>query len=217
MTEHNFIDPDIVDYCQKHTSEESEFLHHLYRLTHLRFARPQMISGNWQGQFLSMISKIIRPKKILETGTFSGYATLCLAEGLQENGTIHTIERDEEMKDFLDRIFQESPHKNKIKLHIGQAQNIIPLLNEEFDLVFLDADKAHYKENYEPALHKMPSGGIMLIDNVLWYGKVTAKSLNHGDKETPNIRNFNNFVQNDPRVENVLIPIRDGIMMIRKK
>lgn len=217
MSDHPFIDPEIVSYCENHTSEGSKFLHDLHRTTHLRFARPQMMSGNWQGQFLAMLSRIMQPKRILEIGTFSGYATLCLAEGLSRDGIIHTIEREEELKDFLEDLFSKSNHKEKIKLHIGLAQNVIPSLNEVFDLVFLDADKAHYQDNYELALAKMPSGGIMLIDNVLWYGKIVAHTLMQGDKETPNLRAFNRFVQNDTRVENVLLPLRDGIMMVRKK
>lgn len=209
-----FIDQRIENYCQEHVSQEPEILEELDRKTHLRFVRPNMISGNWQGTFLRMISKMINPKTILEIGTFSGYATICLAEGLQEGGLIHTIEKEEEYEDFLNESF-EKYNKNKIKLHIGKAMDILPTIEEEFDLIFIDADKASYDAYYNICIEKLRKGGIIIADNILWYGKVGLSPMPQ-DKETLAINQFNNLITQDPRVENVIIPIRDGLMMGRK-
>lgn len=209
-----FIDQRIENYCQEHVSQEPEILEELDRKTHLRFVRPNMISGNWQGTFLRMISKMINPKTILEIGTFSGYATICLAEGLQEGGVIHTIEKEEEYEDFLNESF-EKYNKNKIKLHIGKAIDILPTIEEEFDLIFIDADKASYDAYYNICIEKLRKGGIIIADNILWYGKVGLSPMPQ-DKETLAINQFNNLITQDPRVENVIIPIRDGLMMGRK-
>ncbi len=209
-----FIDQRIENYCQEHVSQEPEILEELDRKTHLRFVRPNMISGNWQGTFLRMISKMINPKTILEIGTFSGYATICLAEGLQEGGVIHTIEKEEEYEDFLNESFQKY-NKNKIKLHIGKAIDILPTIEEEFDLIFIDADKASYDAYYNICIEKLRKGGIIIADNILWYGKVGLSPMPQ-DKETLAINQFNTLITQDPRVENVIIPIRDGLMMGRK-
>ena len=209
-----FIDQRIENYCQEHVSQEPEILEELDRKTHLRFVRPNMISGNWQGTFLRMISKMINPKTILEIGTFSGYATICLAEGLQEGGVIHTIEKEEEYEDFLNESF-EKYNKNKVKLHIGKAMDILPTIEEEFDLIFIDADKASYDAYYNICIEKLRKGGIIIADNILWYGKVGLSPMPQ-DKETLAINQFNNLITQDPRVENVIIPIRDGLMMGRK-
>lgn len=209
-----FIDQRIENYCQEHVSQEPEILEELDRKTHLRFVRPNMISGNWQGTFLRMISKMINPKTILEIGTFSGYATICLAEGLQEGGVIHTIEKEEEYEDFLNESF-EKYNKNKIKLHIGKAMDILPTIEEEFDLIFIDADKASYDAYYNICIEKLRKGGIIIADNILWYGKVGLNPMPQ-DKETLAINQFNNLITQDSRVENVIIPIRDGLMMGRK-
>lgn len=209
-----FIDQRIENYCQEHVSQEPEILEELDRKTHLRFVRPNMISGNWQGTFLRMISKMINPKTILEIGTFSGYATICLAEGLQEGGVIHTIEKEEEYEDFLNESF-EKYNKNKIKLHIGKAMDILPTIEEEFDLIFIDADKASYDAYYNICIEKLSKGGIIIADNILWYGKVGLSPMPQ-DKETLAINQFNNLITQDSRVENVIIPIRDGLMMGRK-
>ncbi|MFA6200142.1 MAG: O-methyltransferase [Bacteroidales bacterium] len=209
-----FIDQRIENYCQEHVSQEPEILEELDRKTHLRFVRPNMISGNWQGTFLRMISKMINPKTILEIGTFSGYATICLAEGLQEGGLIHTIEKEEEYEDFLNESF-EKYNKNKIKLHIGKAIDILPTIEEEFDLIFIDADKASYDAYYNICIEKLRKGGIIIADNILWYGKVGLSPMPQ-DKETLAINQFNNLITQDSRVENVIIPIRDGLMMGRK-
>ena len=209
-----FIDQRIENYCQEHVSQEPEILEELDRKTHLRFVRPNMISGNWQGTFLRMISKMINPKTILEIGTFSGYATICLAEGLQEGGVIHTIEKEEEYEDFLNESF-EKYNKNKVKLHIGKAMDILPTIEEEFDLIFIDADKASYDAYYNICIEKLRKGGIIIADNILWYGKVGLSPMPQ-DKETLAINQFNNLITQDSRVENVIIPIRDGLMMGRK-
>jgi caffeoyl-CoA O-methyltransferase len=209
-----FIDQRIENYCQENVSQEPEILEELDRKTHLRFVRPNMISGNWQGTFLRMISKMVNPKTILEIGTFSGYATICLAEGLQEGGVIHTIEKEEEYEDFLNESF-EKYNKNKIKLHIGKAMDILPTIEEEFDLIFIDADKASYDAYYNICIEKLRKGGIIIADNILWYGKVGLSPMPQ-DKETLAINQFNNLITQDSRVENVIIPIRDGLMMGRK-
>lgn len=209
-----FIDQRIENYCQEHVSQEPEILKELDRKTHLRFVRPNMISGNWQGTFLRMISKMINPKTILEIGTFSGYATICLAEGLQEGGVIHTIEKEEEYEDFLNESF-EKYNKNKIKLHIGKAMDILPTIEEEFDLIFIDADKASYDTYYNICIEKLRKGGIIIADNILWYGKVGLSPMPQ-DKETLAINQFNNLITQDSRIENVIIPIRDGLMLGRK-
>lgn len=209
-----FIDQRIENYCQEHVSQEPEILEELDRKTHLRFVRPNMISGNWQGTFLRMISKMINPKTILEIGTFSGYATICLAEGLQEGGVIHTIEKEEEYEYFLNESF-EKYNKNKVKLHIGKAMDILPTIEEDFDLIFIDADKASYDAYYNICIEKLRKGGIIIADNILWYGKVGLSPMPQ-DKETLAINQFNNLITQDSRVENVIIPIRDGLMMGRK-
>ncbi|MDD2191272.1 MAG: O-methyltransferase [Bacteroidales bacterium] len=209
-----FIDKRIVDYCEKNVSEEPEDLVRLNRKTQLRFVHPHMISGNWQGTFLKLISKMVNPKNILEIGTFSGYSTFCLAEGLQEGGIIHTIEKEEEYEDFLlENLIKRS--NKKIKLHIGKALDILPTIEEEFDLIFIDADKASYPEYYNICIEKLRPSGIIIADNILWYGKVGLDPMPR-DKQTLAINNFNELITHDPRVENVIIPIRDGLMMGRK-
>lgn len=209
-----FIDKRIEDYCQEYVSKEPEILEEIDRKTHLHFVRPNMISGNWQGTFLRMISKMINPKTILEIGTFSGYSTICLAEGLQKEGVIHTIEKEKEYEDFLLKTFAEYDCK-RIKLHIGKAIDILPTIEEEFDLIFIDADKASYPLYYNICIEKLRRGGIIIADNILWYGKVGLSPMPK-DKETLAINNFNLLITQDTRVENIIIPIRDGLMMGRK-
>ncbi|MDD4001596.1 MAG: O-methyltransferase [Bacteroidales bacterium] len=217
MTEteiHPFIDVRIEDYCKENVSKEPKHLEELDRKTHLHFVRPNMISGNWQGTFLRLISKMINPKNILEIGTFSGYSTICLAEGLQNGGVIHTIEKEEEYEDFLLENFAKYSNKN-IKLHIGKALDIIMDIEEEFDLIFIDADKASYVQYYNICVEKLRKGGVIIADNILWYGKVGLNPMPQ-DKETQAINRFNQIITEDTRVENVIIPIRDGLMMGRK-
>lgn len=210
-----FIDSRIENYCEENVSKEPKVLEELDRKTHLRFVRPNMISGNWQGTFLRMISKMINPKTILEIGTFTGYATICLADGLGEGGLVHTIEKDGEFEEFLNSNFQEKGYGDKIRVHIGKALDIIPKIEGNFDIVFIDADKANYPEYYNLCIERLNKGGLIIADNILWYGKVGLAPMPK-DKETIAINNFNKLITQDDRVENVIIPIRDGLMMGRK-
>ncbi|MCL2289417.1 MAG: O-methyltransferase [Bacteroidetes bacterium] len=205
----------IESYCEAHTSNESDLLYRLNRETHLKILRPRMLSGHLQGRFLAMISKMIKPVNILEIGTFTGYSALCLAEGLQPNGALHTIEIDEELEEIIIKYFNLSAYKDKLHLHIGNALKIIPTLNKTWDLVFMDAEKTEYLQYYEMVLSYVKKGGFILIDNVLWNGKVT-EPVAENDVETKAITAFNDFVQNDSRVNNVLLPLRDGLMLIEK-
>lgn len=212
---HTIIDEQIESYCESHTASESDLLYRLNRETHLKILRPRMLSGYLQGKFLSMISKMIKPVNILEIGTFTGYSALCLAEGLQPNGALHTIEIDEELEEIIIKYFNLSAYKDKLHLHIGNALKIIPTLNKTWDLVFMDAEKTEYLQYYEMVLSYVKKGGFILIDNVLWNGKVT-EPVAENDVETKAITAFNDFVQNDSRVNNVLLPLRDGLMLIEK-
>jgi len=212
---HTLINEQIEYYCETHTTKENDLLYRLNRETHLKSLRPRMLSGHLQGGFLSMISKMIKPANILEIGTFTGYSALCLAEGLQPNGALHTIEIDEELEEIITKYFNLSIHKEKLHLHIGSALEIIPELNKMYDLVFMDAEKREYLQYYEMVLPYVKKGGFILVDNVLWSGKVT-EALAENDFEARAIVEFNDFVQNDSRVENLLLPMRDGIMLIEK-
>lgn len=209
------ISDDIDKYCEEHTSDENEILYQLNRETHLKVLRPRMLSGKLQGTFLSFISKMTSPKAILEIGTYTGYSALCLAEGLQPNGVLHTIEIDEELEDVIKKYITKSPHKDQIILHIGDAGEIIETIELEWDLVFIDAEKKDYIHYYQKVLPKLRKGGIILVDNVLWSGKV-VQDIAPNDYETWAITQFNDFVQNDPTVRNMILPFRDGIMMIEK-
>ncbi len=211
----NFVHPDIEDYAEKHTSPENEVLTKLNRWTHLRMTRPRMLSGAYQGKLLEMISYIMKPSKILEIGAYVGYSAVCLAKGLENDGILHTIEADEELEDIILKTINDANLDNKIKLHIGEALNVLPSIDEEFDLVFIDADKINYINYYEQVLPKVRTGGIIILDNILWSGKVvyTQPKL---DKETATLIQLNDLIQNDPRVENLLLPIRDGLMICRK-
>jgi predicted O-methyltransferase YrrM len=206
----------IKDYILAHSSPEPEVLQKLFRETWVKIYAPQMISGHEQGSLLRMISQMINPRHILEIGTFTGYSAICLAAGLQEGGLLHTIELSSELKEIATRYFLEAGLSDKIIQHFGDARQIIPTLDIKFDLVFIDAGKEHYIEFYELAIEKLRSGGFILADNALWYGKVADSSV-AGDKDTDAIRNFNQHVQNDSRVENLILPVRDGLMLIRKK
>jgi predicted O-methyltransferase YrrM len=174
-----------------------------------------MLSGQLQGRFLSMISKMIKPEMILEIGTFTGYSALCLAEGLQPAGQLHTIEINEELEEMVTKYFNLSEHKEKLHLHIGNALEIIPILNKAWDIVFMDGEKKEYLQYYEKVLPFVRKGGFILVDNVLWNGKV-AKSVAGNDFETKAITEFNDYIQKDSRVENVCFPLRDGLMLIEK-
>ena len=215
------INEDIEKYIEDHSSEEDELLYELYRETQIKTYYPKMVSGKQQGLFLEMLSKMINPNYILEIGTFTGYSAIQLAKGLKDEGKIITIDINEEMGPFASKYFKKSGLESKIDFRIGNAIDIIPTLDLNFDLVFIDADKEQYLDYYEMALEKTKKGGFILVDNVLWSGKVlennTAKSKSKkADKETKGIIAFNQFIKNDQRVEKVIIPIRDGITIIRK-
>ncbi len=205
----------LQNYSENHTSEENDLLALINRETHLHELRPRMLSGHLQGRFLSMLSKMIRPKYILEIGTYTGYSALCLAEGLQKDGKLITLEKNEELKEKVAGYFKQSSFDDQIEVRIGEAAKIIPQLNYSWDMVFIDADKENYPVYYDLTIDHLRSGGLLLADNVLWSGKVYAPHAR--DKVTEVIRSFNEMVQKDPRVENILFPIRDGIMMVRKK
>lgn len=211
----NFIDQDIQEYAEQHTTAESALLQKLNRNTFAKVLQPRMLSGHMQGQFLSMISQMIVPKFILELGTYTGYSAMCLAEGLQPEGELHTIEINEELKTFAQQYFEESPYGQKIKMHIGDAIKIIPQLNLMFDLVFIDADKENYVNYYKLCKPFLNKGGYIIADNVLWSGNV-VKHATERDADTEHLMAFNTMVQNDLEVKNVLLPIRDGLMLIRK-
>jgi predicted O-methyltransferase YrrM len=208
-------DPLLEQYAEAHTSPESELLHRLNRETHLKLRMPNMLSGHLQGAFLRMISQLLKPICILEIGTFTGYSAICLAEGLQHGGILHTIDNNPEMEDFALRYFREAGMEQRISIHIGEAREIIPGIEGPLDLVFIDADKDNYINYYNLVIHKVPQGGFIIADNALWYGKVLDPDA-LTDKETAGIVAFNEYVQKDIRVENVLLPLRDGLMVIRK-
>ena len=211
-----FIDQKLDDYVCLHTTEEDDLLKELNRQTHLKVLQPRMLSGHFQGRFLSMISKMIQPTSILEIGTYTGYSALCLAEGLKKGGKLTTIDKNAELEAFVRNFFEKSAYSENIEFVIADAMEYIPSINQSFDLVFIDADKGNYLNYYKLVIDMIPSGGYILADNVLWSGKVIdEKSMN--DKDTKAIMEFNQFVMNDYRVENVLLPIRDGLFLIRKK
>jgi predicted O-methyltransferase YrrM len=211
-----FIDEKLDDYVCKHTSEEDDLLKELNRQTHLKVLQPRMLSGHFQGRFLSMISKMIQPTSILEIGTYTGYSALCLAEGLKSEGKLLTIDKNPELEDFVRNFFEKSAYSENIEFVIADAMKYIPTIKQSFDLVFIDADKGNYLNYYKLVIDMIPSGWYLLADNVLWSGKVIDdKSVN--DKDTKAIMEFNLYVMNDIRVENVLLPIRDGLLLMRKK
>jgi caffeoyl-CoA O-methyltransferase len=209
-------DHDILKYAEEHSSPEPDLLKELNRETHVKMVYPRMLSGHLQGRLLSMISRMVRPERILEIGTFTGYSAICLAEGLNEIGQLHCIEINPEFEEIILKYFRKASISDMISLHIGDARKIIPEMDEVFDIVFLDADKEQYTEYYKLVFDKVRPGGYILADNVLWGGKVLNKE-SVKDKETEGIKEFNNFVMNDSRVEQILLPFRDGIMVIRKK
>ncbi len=207
---------DLDNYILSHIDDEGALLSELDRDAHVNLLRPRMLSGHLQGRLLKIFCRMLRPKRILEIGTYSGYATLCMAEGLEEDGIIHTIEINDELEDFIMQYFSRSPDKEKIRLHIGDAMDIIPSLNETFDLVFIDADKRLYEEYYELVFPYVRKGGIILADNTLWDGKILGEII-PSDKQTVGILNFNEKVKNDTRIEKVILPLRDGLTIMWKK
>ncbi len=210
------IKKDLQEYAENHTSPEDEVLYQLNRETHLKTIHPRMISGHLQGKFLEMVSQMIKPTQILEIGTFTGYSAICLSKGLTIDGCIHTIEKSQELKSIAIKAFTKAGIENQISYYTGDAMDIIPKINEKFDLIFIDADKDNYLNYYKLVFDKLKSGGFILADNALWSGKVIEKTA-ASDKDTKGLVAFNDFVQQDDRVENVLLPLRDGIMVVRKK
>ncbi|EJF10023.1 O-methyltransferase [Pontibacter sp. BAB1700] len=212
-----FLDEELQQYAEEHTSPESELLRKINRQTHLNVMKPRMLSGHMQGRLLSMFSHMIRPKQILEVGTYTGYSAMCLAEGLQEDGTLHTIDINEELEDMVRGYIKEAGLSESVKYYIGNALEIIPTIDATFDLVFIDADKYNYATYYDLVIDRVRSGGYIIADNVLWSGKVLAKHRKKLDEDTAALLDFNKKVQDDPRVENILLPVRDGLMVARKK
>jgi predicted O-methyltransferase YrrM len=210
-----FIDDKIQVYAEKHTCEEPELLQELNRETWAKVLMPRMLSGHLQGRALAMFSKMIQPELILEIGTYTGYSALCLAEGLAPGGKLITIDINEELETILEKYFSRSEYSQKIERISGNATEIIPGLNHTFDLVFIDADKENYSVYFDLVFDKIRPGGYIIADNVLWSGNV-LKSRHEMDEETMAIDNFNKKVQQDPRCENILLPFRDGLMVIRK-
>lgn len=211
-----FLDPKIEKYVLDHTQCEPEQLSNLNRETNAKVLMPRMLSGHLQGRILSMFSKMIKPKRILEIGTYTGYSATCLAEGLTEDGKLITIDVNAELEKMVRQHFKEADISQKIDFYVGNALKIIPTLNEKLDLVFIDADKENYSNYYDLVFDKVNAGGFIIADNVLWSGKVIMEEAKM-DKDTKAICSFNKMVHNDKRVEHVLFPVRDGLMVVRKK
>lgn len=207
---------DINEYILSHSDEEGDLLSALNRDANVNLLRPRMLSGHLQGRILKMFCRMLNPSRVLEIGTYTGYATLCMAEGLSEGALIHTLEINDEMEDFIMKYLSQSPHKEKICVHFGDAMKIIPQLDECFDLVFIDADKRLYSDYYDQVFAKVRSGGLILADNTLWDGKVVEET-NASDKQTRGILAFNEKIKQDNRIEKVILPLRDGLTMIWKK
>ena len=212
----HFISEKLDDYVVKHSEDEPALLKALTRETYQKILQPRMLSGHYQGRVLSVLSKLIRPKVILELGTFTGYSALCLAEGLDKNGIRHTIDINEELVDFQRSYFDKSDYGSQIIQHLGSAIDIIPTLDTSFDLVFMDADKPNYINYFHQIIDKLNPGGVILSDNVLWSGKV-IEELNPSDVSTKIVLEYNALLKDDPRLETVLLPIRDGLTVSIKK
>ena len=210
------IPEELLAYCEQHSSEEDDLLKIISRETKARVLMPRMLSGHLQGKTLEMISKILRPKVILEIGTFTGYSGLCLAKGLAENGKLITIDINDELAPMVRDFFGRSLHSKQIDFLVGNALEIIPTLDDTFDMVFIDADKANYINYYNLIVDRVNPGGIIIADNVLWSGKVLTEPGKKVDKDTQTILDYNTMVTLDSRIENVLLPIRDGLMVARK-
>ena len=211
-----FIDERLLAYCEDHTSPEDELLLHITRETHAKVLIPRMLSGHLQGKVLELLVKMLQPQVILEIGTYTGYSGLCMAKGLGADGKLITLDINDELEPMVRGFFDRSGLASKIDYRLGNALDIIPTLEDRFDMVFIDADKANYNKYYELVIERVNPGGIILADNVLWSGKVLVEPGQKIDKDTQALLDYNRMVQEDPRVENVLLPIRDGLMMARK-
>lgn len=211
------IDEALLDYCTGHTDPDDDILQKITRLTHLRVLKPRMLSGPIQGKFLELQVKMLRPRVVLEIGTFTGYASVCMARGLAEGCRLITLDINEELEDMVRSFFVEAGLDERIEYHIGNGLELIPKISGNFDMVFIDADKINYTNYYDLVIDRLNPGGIIFADNILWSGKVLEANRKKLDKDTAAILAFNEKVQQDPRVENVILPIRDGIMMARKK
>lgn len=209
-----FIQEDLQALLNTYCEPEPPLLQHINRETHVKVLMPRMLSGHFQGRVLSMLSKLTQPKRILEVGTFTGYATLCLAEGLTAQGKIYTLDINEELEEMVRGNFAQSPYNHQIEYILGDAQQNIPLIDESFDLVFIDADKKNNALYYDMIFDRVRPGGLILVDNVLWSGKVLKKA---SDKDTQNILQFNDKINQDSRIEKLILPVRDGLFIIRKK
>lgn len=211
-----FLPKEIENYSDAHTEDENDLLRALNRETHANVLNPRMLSGHIQGRFLSMLSRMIRPDRILEIGTYTGYSAICLSEGLTQDGKLTTIDVNEELETFTRKYFEKAGLTEKIDYRIGEALKIIPELNETFDLVFIDADKINYISYFKLCFDKIRQGGFIIADNVLWSGKVADKQLKKIDRDTQALLDFNKMIQDDQRVSNLLLPVRDGLMIIQK-
>ena len=211
-----FLPEKIDEYVVAHSQDEPALLKKLSKETWQKILNPAMLSEHYQGRILSMVSKILQPKVILEIGTYTGYSALCLAEGLPKEGILHTIDHNEELVDFQKKYFNQSPYKHQIKQYLGDARKIIPTIKEKYDLVFIDADKNNYTNYFNLIIDKMNKGGIILSDNVLWYGKVLEK-LDSKDEDTKALIAYNELIKKDKRLESVMLPIRDGLTLSRVK
>ncbi len=210
----HFLDAALENYISKHSQEEPPILRELNRETHLKVLQPRMITGHYQGRFLSLISKMLFPRYILEVGTYTGYSALCLAEGLHEDGELHTIDINEELGDIQEKYFKKSGNASRIIRHTGDALELIPKIDRVFDLIFIDAEKREYLRYLELILPKTRPGSVILSDNVLWSGKV-LQPLEEGDKATAQLLEYNRLLKEDPRLDTVLLPIRDGLTLSR--
>ena len=210
----NFISDQLQQYIDDHSMEESDLLKALDRETHQKVLQPRMLSGSYQGRLLALLAKMIGPKKILEIGTYTGYATLCMAEGLTKGGSIDTIDHNEELADMQRRYFNLSPYGSQIVQHLGEAKEILNTLAGPYDLVFLDADKENYPHYFDLIIDKLETGGILLSDNVLWSGKVLGKAT---DEATSALQEYNHKINTDVRMETVVLPVRDGLTISRKR
>ena len=211
----DFLDTDIAAYVTEKSAPEPPILAEIRRNTYLKTLYPRMVSGHFQGRVLSFLSHLIRPERILEIGTFTGYSAICMAEGMVPEGRITTLEKNTELKVLIDEHLEKAGIRDRVDVKYGIALDILPQLTETYDLIFIDADKQNYLRYYEAVLPRLHRRGLLLADNVLWGGKVLTEK--ESDKETNGLREFNNFVEKDPRVEQLLLPIRDGIMLVRKK